>query len=52
MFVTANNLNQTKKIVYGAFFTEHTALTRRVKTGWLGIGIMMPSGATCLLPID
>ena len=31
---------------------KHTALKKRAKTGWLGIRIMCPSGATCLLEDD
>ena len=43
---------QTKdyKIGMCCFSAKHTAL-QRAKTGWLGIRIMCPSGATCL-PAD
>jgi hypothetical protein len=30
------------------FSAKHAALRRKNKTGWLGIRIMCPSGATCL----
>ena len=42
---------QTKdyKIGICCFSAKHAG--ERVKTGWLGIGIMFPSGATCL-PTD
>ena len=42
--------DQTKEytIVICCFSAKHAALTRKRKTGWLGISIMCPSGATCL----
>jgi len=30
------------------FSAKHAASRRKKTTGWLGIGIMRPSGATCL----
>jgi hypothetical protein len=41
---------QTKYFKIGIcyFSAKHTALRERAKTGWLGIRIMCPSGATCL----
>ena len=45
---------QTKdyEIVFCCFSAKHAALRReKAKTGWLGIRIMCPSGATCL-PAD
>jgi hypothetical protein len=44
---------QTKEYVIGmrCFSVKHAALRRKKKTGWLGIGIMCKSAATCL-PVD
>ena len=41
---------QTKDYNIGicCFSAKHAALRRKSKTGWLGIRIMCPSGATCL----
>jgi len=41
---------QTKDYEIGVYFlsAKHAALRERAKTGWLGIRIMCPSGATCL----
>ena len=40
---------QTREYKIGicCFSAKHTALRRKSKTGWLGIRIMCPSGATC-----
>jgi hypothetical protein len=42
---------KTKKLVIFCFSAKHAELRRRSKTGWFGIRIMCPSGATCL-PVD
>ena len=44
---------QTKDYEIGiyCFSAEHAALRKKTKTGWFGIRIMYPSGATCL-PTD
>ena len=41
---------QTKDYEIGicCFSAKHASLRRKRKTGWLGIRIMCPSGATCL----
>ena len=39
------------KIVICCFSAKNAALGERTKSGWLGIRIMCPSGATCL-PAD
>jgi hypothetical protein len=44
-------LTKHYKIGICCFSDKHTALRKRAKTGWLGIRIMCPSGATCL-PAD
>jgi len=36
------------KIGICCFSYKHAALRRKKLTGWLGIGIMCPSGVTCL----
>jgi hypothetical protein len=36
------------KIGICCFYAKHPALRNRTKTGWFGIRIMCPSGATCL----
>jgi len=41
---------QTKDYKNGicCFYTMHAALRDKINTGWLGIGIMCPSGAICI----
>ena len=41
-----SGLTKDYKIVIFCFFSKYAALS--TKTCWLGIGIMCPSGATCL----
>ena len=46
-------LGQTEdyKIGICCFSAKHTAMMRKIKTGWLGIRIICPSESTCL-PMD
>jgi hypothetical protein len=46
--VSSTNKTKDYKIDICCFSAKHAALKERAKTGWLGIRIMCPSGATCL----
>ena len=50
-FEVRTGQNKDYKIGICCKSVKHTALRRKRKTGWLGIGIMCPSELTCL-PTD
>jgi hypothetical protein len=47
-FETRSGQTKIYEIGIWCFSGKHAALRKRAKTGWLGIRIMCPTGATCL----